>query len=436
MKILEDLDNHQFIQEVVDSYFNLYELDQQEKSFINRVVYGTVENRLKLDFIINQFSKIETTKMKKTIITVLRMSVYQLLYMDSVPDSAVIDEAVKLVKKRKMVNLSGFVNGVLRTIGRNLSQIKYPAENESNFLSVMYSFPQWLVDELLLQYDTAIVKEICENSLKTPHLCIRHNPLKGSIEEMIHSIEKEQVKMSKGHFLPYAFYLDGVSSLRKLEAFNKGLFQVQDESSMLIGEVCKPKETDLVLDICAAPGGKTTHLAELMNNKGKIISRDISEKKLTLIEENLKRLGIINVTLQSHDATVLDQTLLEKLDIVLADVPCSGLGIIQKKPDIKYNVTSEGIKSLIKIQRSIIDVACQYVKKGGILIYSTCTINQHENEENVAWFLNNHPNFEVISLNFDFTNQYKTENNRHYLQLLPINEQSDGFFIAKLQRMK
>lgn len=408
-------------------------LEQHEKAFINRIVYGTVENKIKLDYIINLFSSTKTNKLKLTILILLRMSIYQMLFMDHVPHSAIINEAVKLVKKRKMTNLSGFLNGVLRNISRNISSIEYPNEQTepNEYLSVYYSFPKWLIDYLLEQYHYDTLKEVLEDSLKTPKICIRHNHLKGSMESLLECLKEDGLNPLQGHILPYAMYLEGTGSIRQLKSFQMGLFQIQDESSMLVGEVAQPNEGDYVLDVCSAPGGKTTHFAQLMNNKGKVIARDVSDKKIQRIEENCRRLGINNVVIEKYDATEFDDTLTDKLDIVLTDVPCSGLGIIKKKPDIKYNVSPKGIESLIQIQRVIVNNAARYVKKDGLLIYSTCTINKKENDENIQWFLDQHSNFELIPLGFEQINT----NDKGFLQILPINDIADGFFIAKMKRM-
>lgn len=438
LKILEELEtNNIFINEALEGHFNMLTMTQQEKAFVNRVVYGTVENEIRIDYIIDQFSKLKANKLKKPILLILRMSIYQMLFMEHIPHSAAIDEGVKLVKKRKMINLAGFVNGVLRNVSRNIASINYPNEelNKSEYLSIMYSVPKWLVDYLIAQYDYNIVKEIFKDSLKTPKLCIRYNHLRGSRDELLKSLKEDQLIVSEGHILPYAYYLENVGAIKSLKAFQKGLFQVQDESSMLVSEIANPKESDTVLDVCAAPGGKTTHMAQIMNNNGKIYSRDVSERKLFMINENCSRLGISNVDISRQDATILDLNLENKIDIVLTDVPCSGLGIIKKKPDIKYNVSLEGISSLIKVQREILNTACKYVKIGGTLIYSTCTINTHENDENIEWFLENHSNYELIPIEYDLKDDLNTAKDKSFLQLLPINEVSDGFFIAKMKRM-
>lgn len=430
LKILEEIENDKkFINEVIDDYFYLYSLEPKEKAFINKIINGTTEYKIKLDYIINRFSKVKTDKLKKPILYILRMSVYQMLYLDFIPISAVINEAVKLTKKRKMINLAGFVNGVLREISRNLDTITYPD------YSIYYSFPSWLFDYLVKQYNIEIIKEVLEDSLKIPKISIRPNRLKCTKEELIKALELENINFINGTLLDDALKLEATGMITKINAFKDGLFQIQDESSMLVGKIASPNSDDIVLDICAAPGGKTTHLAELMDNKGKIYSRDISDRKIALIEENCNRLGITNVILKKHDAILLDEELIDKVNVLIADVPCSGLGIIKKKPDIKYNVTLEGIENLIKIQRNILKTSSKYVKIGGSLIYSTCTINKEENHKNIEWFLNENKNFEIAPLDYSYPNQIKTDDDLGYLQLLPINEISDGFFIAKLKRM-
>jgi 16S rRNA (cytosine967-C5)-methyltransferase len=435
LKILEEVyEGNTFINDSIEHYFNTNDLNKQEKSFIKKVTYGTVENGIKLDYILNQFSKVKTNKLKKPILYILRMSVYQLLYMDSIPDSAVCNEAVKLVKKRRMVNLTGFVNGVLRNISRNKLEIKLPTEAEKeDYLSIRYSYDKWLIQFLLKQYDYETLKLICEDSIETPKITIRQNTLKCSKEALLKSLEAEEITV-KNTVLPYAFTLHNISDIGQITAFQKGYFQVQDLSSMFVAEIAAPTADMEVLDTCAAPGGKTTHLAMLMHNKGKIYSRDVSEKKITLIRENCNRLGINNCSISTQDATVLDKDLIDKMDIVLTDVPCSALGVIKKRPDIKLNASIDRINSLIEVQRKILETSCLYVKKGGLLIYSTCTINKMENIQNINWFLKEHHQFILEAIEMP----YKTENmvsEEGHLSFLPINDITDGFFVAKLRRM-
>lgn len=438
LKIFEQLNNGDiFIKEAIDSYFSLHLLEKHERAFINRVVAGTVENMIKIDYIIDQFSKVKTTKLKKPILYILRISVYQAFFMDSIPDNAICNEAVKLVKKRKLGSLAAYTNGVLRNIMRNKDKIVYPNEKDAplEYLSVEYSMPIWLLEYLNQQYEYDILKQICKESNIIPNITIRLNKTKCNEHTLISSLEDNNVEITKGNILPYAYRINNINKINELESFKKGFFQVQDESSMIVGEVASPKENDKILDVCAAPGGKTTHLAELLNNKSVVYSRDISDEKIYKIKENCDRLGLINVNIEKKDALELDEELINKMDTVLADVPCSGLGIISKKPDIKYNVSEEGIMELINIQRKILDVVKNYVKKGGILIYSTCTINKNENIENVDYFLKRNSNFklEEILFNSDInTGNINIEDK--CVTLLPSNI-SDGFFIAKLKRI-
>lgn len=423
-----------FIGEALNLVQESHDLNKQSRAFINRLVSGTVENTIRIDYVLNQFSKVKTTKMKKTILYILRLSVYQLLFMDHVPSHAVCHEAVKLTKKRKFGNLSGFVNGVLRSIDREKDNISYPSEKDSlAYLSVYYSFPEWLITYLLSQYSYDSIKGILEDSHQFPKISIRVNPLRCDMEKLKEALSKEDVDYEAGTVLPYSLRIHKVNTVKDLKAFQKGYFQVQDESSMLVGHIAKPKKDWIIMDVCAAPGGKTTHVATMMENTGLVYSRDISEKKLNKIKENCNRLGLTNVKIEQFDATKLDESKKECADLVLADVPCSGLGIIRKKPDIKYNISEEGIRSLITIQRQIMQVSSQYVKKGGYFIYSTCTINKKENNENVAWFLENNQEFELVDLEDELTNIENATNDLG-VQLLPINGQSDGFYIAKLKR--
>ncbi|WP_273323037.1 16S rRNA (cytosine(967)-C(5))-methyltransferase RsmB [Vallitalea guaymasensis] len=420
----------------IDKYFkNHNDISKIDRAFITRIVEGTVEHVITIDYIINKFSKTKTNKMKKIILYILRLSVYQIKYMDKVPVSAVCNEAVKLAKKRKFNSLSGFVNGVLRNLARNIDSIQYPDEKDEpvEYLSIVYSFPMWIVELWLKHYDYETVKNMCINSNKTVKTNIRCNLTKTNPEELKKQLQDSNVNVEEGKLLNYALKISNYNSIRGLKAFNQGKFTVQDESSMLVAQLANPKEDSLVVDVCAAPGGKTTHFAEKMNNTGRVVSRDIYPKKLQLIDENVKRLQLNNVEIKEYNALEIDSPMIEKADIVIADVPCSGLGIIRKKPDIKYNVERKDINDLIDIQRNILKVVCKYVKTGGILMYSTCTVNPEENIKNVNWFTDNFP-FELVDFEDNLPDTINN-NNKGYIQLLPGFYDTDGFFIAKLRRI-
>ncbi|MFA9375130.1 MAG: 16S rRNA (cytosine(967)-C(5))-methyltransferase RsmB [Lachnotalea sp.] len=427
--------SHLIIRNVLDKY---QYLDKQERAFITRVSEGTIENIILIDYIINQFSKVKVNKMKPVIRAILRMSVYQLKYMDSVPDSAVCNEAVKLASRKGFTNLKGFVNGVLRTISRSRDEIKYPDENKdkSEYLSIMYSMPRWIIDKWIKEYDYNTVKEILEGFLNKNNTTIRCNLSKTTPSELKALLEMEDIKVSPSKYLDYAFEISEYNRINAIDAFNKGMFQIQDISSMLAIEVAGIKENDYVIDVCAAPGGKSLHAADKLHNTGHVEARDLTENKIALIQENIARCGFHNIEAKQLDALVLDIASVEKADVVIADLPCSGLGVIAKKTDIKYKMTADKQLELVKLQRELLTVIQSYVKPGGILIYSTCTINKQENHENVEWFLQNH-DFELESITNNLSNELHSKTtDLGYIQLLPGYHGTDGFFIAKLKKAK
>lgn len=420
----EETYSHLVIRAVLEKY---QYLDKRERAFITRVAEGTIQHMIELDYIINQFSKVKVNKMKPVIRNILRMSVYQLKYMDSVPDSAACNEAVKLARKKGFSSLSGFVNGVLRNISRGLSDITYPDEKTAPVqgMSVRYSMPEWIVEQWLKEYGTEKSTEILEAFLVEAPITIRTNLSKISPEELKERLISEGVTVKpldveKYPGLTYAFAISDFDYLNGLSSFREGLFYVQDISSMMVAEYAAPKEGDNCIDVCAAPGGKSIHLAEKLAGTGHVEARDLTDYKVGLIQENIDRHQLTNITAKLADATVMDDTSVGQADILIADLPCSGLGILRKKTDIKYRMSSKQQMELVALQRSILDTVHAYVKPGGTLIYSTCTIHRGENEDNVAWFVDKYPQFQVIETK----------------QMFPEETLGDGFFIAKLVRME
>lgn len=414
--------SHLVIRSVLEKY---QYLDKQERAFITRVSEGTLQYMIELDYIINQFSKVKVNKMKPVIRNILRMSVYQLKYMDSVPASAACNEAVKLARKKGFSSLSGFVNGVLRNISRGLSEITYPDEEKQPIeaLSVRYSMPEWIVEQWVKDYGMERTGQILSAFLQEAPVTIRTNLLKVTPEELEERLKEENVTVEKLVLeeypqLNYGFLISGYDYLNALKSFQEGLFYVQDVSSMLVAELAAPKKDNYIIDVCAAPGGKSIHLAEKLQGTGHVEARDLTAYKVGLIQENIMRHQLTNMEAVQMDATVLDEASVEKADIVIADLPCSGLGVMRKKTDIKYNTTPEKEKELAALQRTMLHTVCRYVKCGGTLIYSTCTMNKMENEENVAWFLKNHSEFSFVEMH----------------QIFPEQEFGDGFFIAKFKR--
>ena len=419
--LIEILENGQYSHLVLRGVLDKYQyLEKQERAFLTRLTEGTIERLLDLDYIINYFSKTKVKKMKPVIRTLLRMSVYQLKYMDSIPDSAVCNEAVKLVKKRGLGQLSGFVNGVLRTIARDRDRVVYPSPKVEPlaYLSLTYSMPEWILEGWLKEYGFAKTEAILQGFAGEKPLSIRCNTTRIAPQDLKQTLEAEGLTVAEIPGLPYAFDVTGIDYLNGLDSFRQGLFYVQDISSMQVAALAEPKKGDYIIDVCAAPGGKSSHLAELLKGTGMVEARDLTDAKVALIEENIKRHGLGNMQAVRMDATIHDEASVQKADILICDLPCSGLGILAKKTDIRYRMTPEGQESLVRLQQQILDTVWDYVKPGGTLIYSTCTIHRGENEDNVAWFLSKHSEYELESEE----------------QLFPGDKSHDGFFLAKLKR--
>lgn len=408
--------SHIAIRNVLDKYRYL---PKQDRAFITRVSQGTLERMTEIDYIINQFSKTKVNKMKPVIRSIIRSGVYQLKYMDAVPDSAACNEAVKLAGKRGFSGLKGFVNGVLRNISRNLDRVEYPDEqkNPAEALSVRYSMPQWLVERFLKQYGQERCIHILDAFLREKSTSIRVNTESISVEELQASLERQGIWVKKNSMLPYALFITGYEALDEIPEFEEGLFYVQDTASMMVAETASPKPGDFVLDVCAAPGGKSVHMAQLLAGTGMVEARDLTEYKAEMIRENAERCRISNLRVKVWDALIFDESMEQQVDVVIADLPCSGLGVIGTKTDIKYKISEEKIHSLCELQSRILDVVHRYVKPQGILMYSTCTMTPEENDIQVSQFLLRHPEYTLLSQR----------------QLLP-DEGCDGFFIAKLQK--
>ena len=423
------------LKQTLDKY--LY-MEKQERAFLTRLVEGTVERKLTLDYYLNQVSKTPVNKMKPVIRCIMRMAAYQIFYMDAVPDSAACNEAVKLAQKKGFQTLKGFVNGVLRNLSRQKDSMIMPdAVKESvKAFSVQYSVPEWMVEKVIKDYGIENAKNmfasLYENVGATS---IRVNNSKISTEECIKLLEKEGVHVEKAFYVENALEISGYDSLAFLESFEKGYFQVQDVSSMLVGLAADPKPGDKIIDICAAPGGKSIHVADLLKGTGHVEARDLTDYKVSLIEENITRCEFENISAKRADALILDEAAKETADIVIADLPCSGLGVLKKKSDIKYRMGQSQIEELAQLQRDILKNAVTYVKSGGTLIYSTCTIAKEENDLQVDWILENLP-LQLVSLKGCLCEDVLENTDREgVLQLLPGREKTDGFFLAKFRKV-
>ena len=400
--------SHLVLRDVLDKY---QYLSKQERAFLTRLTEGTVERMLTLDYVIDQFSKTKVKKMKPLIRELMRLSVYQIMYMDGVPDAAVCNEAVKLARKRGFSGLSGFVNGVLRSVARGWKDVTF--QNES----VRYSVPEWIIDGWNADYGRDVTEKMLEAFMQPAKITVRTNTQKCTPEELKDRLSQEGVTVEAIEGISYAFALSGFDYLAGLGSFQDGWFYVQDISSMTVAHAADPKKGDYIIDVCAAPGGKSSHLAELLAGSGMVEARDLTEYKVGLIEENILRHDLHNMKAVQQDATLFDEASVEKADILICDLPCSGLGVIGRKSDIRYKMTAEKAHDLAALQQKMMDTVWPYVKRGGKLIYSTCTIHKEENEDNVAAFLQKHPQFTLVEQR----------------QIFPM-EGSDGFFVAKMIR--
>ena len=435
--LLEITEHGMYSHIVLRDVLNKYQyLEKKERSFITRVTEGTLEHMMEIDYILDQFSKVKVKKMKPVIRNIMRSAVYQMKYMDSVPVSAACNEAVKLDVRKGFGSLRGFVNGVLRNVARNLDQIAYPTEPRQR-LSIQYSMPEWILNLWLKAYDSDIVEQMLQAFQRETPLTIRCNLRMVTPKQLKEHLEAEGVTVKVHPYLEYAFHISGFDYLGDLESFQNGEFSVQDISSMLVSELAGPKEGDYVIDVCAAPGGKSLHMAEKLNGSGHVEARDLTEYKVGLIQENIERTGLSNVEAVQQDALIFDETSVGKADIVLADLPCSGLGVLAKKTDLKYKATKEGADSLAKLQREMLKNVQAYVKDEGKLVYSTCTINPAENMDNVHWFLNEYPEFELIDIHGLLCEELQKDVKENgCIQLLPGVHQSDGFFLACMKKRK
>ncbi|MFR6280790.1 MAG: 16S rRNA (cytosine(967)-C(5))-methyltransferase RsmB [Lacrimispora saccharolytica] len=431
--LMEVLEKKQYSHVVLLNALKKYQyLEKQERSFIKRLVDGTLERLMQIDFIIESFSSTPLRKMKPIVRTILRMGVYQICYMDRVPDSAACNEAVKLTVKRGFSGLKGFVNGVLRNIARKKEEISWPDD------SVRYCLPQWILGQWEPEYGRKAVQVMAESFLRERPLTVRMNLNQAPREEILESLREQGVEVIESGYSDQVVFLKNVDYLEGLDAFADGFLQVQDLSSSLAGDAAGVKEGSHVIDVCGAPGGKSLHIAELLNGTGMVEVRDLSESKIALVEDNIRRSGLFNIEARVQDALEFDRDSEETADLLIADLPCSGLGIMGRKPDIRYNMTREQTLALAGLQREILSVVWRYVKPGGTMVYSTCTIDRAENEENAAWILENLP-FEPVDLTGRIGEELaktlcRDTRKEGYVQLLPGFYPGDGFFISVFRR--
>ncbi|KGN02941.1 16S rRNA methyltransferase [Clostridium novyi A str. 4570] len=419
---------------VLRQTLNKNKIDDKDKGLITEIVYGTIKYKYTIDTILNNFLKKGIKSLDSYVLNILRITVYQIKFLDKIPNFAAVNEAVEIAKKEKSVGASKLVNGVLRNYLRNLDKKYYNDKNLVETLCFKYSYDKWLVNMLIKQYGNEIAEDILKGLNERPAVTVRVNNLKTDYDEAFSNLQEYGYDVEEGYICPEAIVINKGKSIEKNPLFKEGKITVQDESAMLVAPSIDAKEGATVLDLCSAPGGKTTHISEIMNNTGIVKAFDIHENKLSLVKENAKRLGINNISCAEMDASKFNKELENSADMVLIDVPCSGLGIIRKKPEIKYTKDIKSTKDIVAIQKKIMENAAKYVKKEGTLLYSTCTINKEENEKNINWFIKKFPEYKVEPLFYgNMSNIIYNENGT--VTILP-NKYMDGFFIAKLKKTR
>ncbi|QGU95252.1 16S rRNA (cytosine(967)-C(5))-methyltransferase RsmB [Clostridium bovifaecis] len=419
---------------VLRNVLNKSNFEDKDKSLITEIVYGTIKYKYTIDTILSSYLKNGIKGIDTYVLNILRTAIYQIRFLDKVPNFAAVNEAVEIAKKYKSVGASKLVNGVLRNYLRNLDKVYYNKGSIVEALCFNYSFDKWLVKMFIDQYGMQRSEEILKGLNEKPAVTVRVNNLKGTYDEAFKTLCEYGYNIEEGYVCPEAIIINKGKSIENNPLFREGKITVQDESAMLVAPSIGVKEGFQVLDLCSAPGGKTTHISELMNDNGMVRAFDIHENKLSLVKNNAKRLGIKNITYNKMDAAIFNKDLEDIADAVLIDVPCSGLGIIRKKPEIKYTKEIKGVKDIIKIQRDIMSNASRYVKVGGVLLYSTCTINKKENEDNIEWFLKEFPQFSIEKLYYGNMKNF-IYNDNGSVTILP-NKYMDGFFISRLRRIR
>ncbi len=427
-RILTDIENGAYANIILDGFLRKHELSPADRALTTEIVYGAVKYQLKLDYLIKQLVK-KAGQLETGPRLLLRLSFYQLLFLDRIPSSAVTNESVKLAKKFFHSGIAALVNGVLRNYLRDPRKVAWPdpVQNPAGYLEAEYSHPRWMIERWLVRYGFADTEKLCRFNNEPAPLWIRTNMLRCTPLELMERLAREGCVVRQNSKAAEGLLLLKAPAVYKLPSFQEGLFTVQDESSMLVAHALNPLPGDTVLDVCAAPGGKTTHLAELMKNQGAITACDIHEHRLRLIEENADRLGIKIIQTVLQDAVKLGESAGGKqYKLILVDAPCSGLGVLRRRADARWHKSRDDIKNLARLQQEIVESALQLLASGGRLVYSTCTLEPEENQDVITATLARHPELRLIP---DLPG---AEGGMR--QFLPFRDHQEGFFIAGLKK--
>ena len=420
---------------------NKNSLNEKDISLISEIVYGVTTWRLTLDTIIKKYSKIRLKKISSWILNILRMSIYQIIFLDKIPKSAAVNEGVNLSKRYGHKSSSGFVNAILRKVNKQDYEELLNIENVEERISKMYSIPEWIIEELKQEgMEINKIEEICKNSNIRPKVSIRVNTLKITKEKLKKALQEKQINVQDG-ILEDFLILDRVKNIENLREFKEGLFTVQDEAAGLTALILNPNKKEKILDACSSPGGKTTYIAQIVDNDAEIEAWDLHESRIKLVEQNANRLGIDIIKTEVNDATKYNEEYFEKFDKILLDVPCLGLGVLKRKPDIKWQKKKEDVEVISKVQYEILNTCSKYLKNGGELVYSTCSILSCENKDIIFKFLRKNAEFEIEKIEIsqdknkakNFFEKYIVDNK--FLQVYQ-NEKTDGFFICKLSKIE
>jgi len=411
-------------------------LSKSDAGLATELIYGTISRLNTLDYFLDKYVNKGTRKLQPWVRALLRLSLYQIIYLDRIPDHAVVSEAVNLAKRRGHQGISGMVNGVLRNILRQKESLAIPADlPAAKRISLQHSHPEWLVERWISQYGPETAEAICAANNEPPAVSVRVNTTMISREELLKEMEGRGLQAAPSTLSPYGIVVKGAGNMALTDWYREGMISIQDESSMLVAEAVGPEPGMRVLDCCAAPGGKSAHMGELMKDQGSIVANDIHSHKGKLIADQAARLGLDCIRTVTGDALELPSRFEPaSFDRILLDAPCSGLGVIRRKPDLKWGKTEEDIREIAALQSKLLDSVSALLRPGGVLVYSTCTIEPQENEGVVTSFVNRHPEFEL-----DETGSLSRLKDNALvrgggIQILPQHYHSDGFYIARLRR--